>query len=456
MKMQPTPTLGAGESRRSFLKRTSAVAALAATPGLLKTPVYGQAQAPSANVVGANNRIVLGVIGTGKQGSHHIQKLAALKSESNVAIGAVCDVYQKHLDAGAKRAGLESKDTYRDHRRMLERKDIDAILITAVDNWHGPCSLDALDAGKHVYCEKPMTRYAAESWAVYDKVKSTGKVYQCGSQFTADPMIHKVSEWIKGGKLGPLVWAQGSYCRNNKNNDEWEFPVDKDANPSNLDWDRWQGQARKVPWGPEAAHRYSSWHKYYDYNSGILGNILSHRFYPLMLATGNPEFPRRVVCTGTRKVSVNREITDTTHVLAEFPSGLTFMIAGTTVNEQGVPDIIRGRKATVYLAGSANQAQLKPEQIFAEEIDEESFSDPAPFGRVENLHRNFYDCIRNGGTPFCNVDLSVRASTVLCLAEMSERLGIMAFFDEKSRTIKTGMGNVVPPLSYDTVVPKLT
>ena len=175
-----------------------------------------------------------------------------------------------------------------------------------------------------------------------------------------------------------------------------------------------------------------------------------------MLATGNPEFPRRVVCTGTRKVSVNREITDTTHVLAEFPSGLTFMIAGTTVNEQGVPDIIRGRKATVYLAGSANQAQLKPEQIFAEEIDEESFSDPAPFGRVENLHRNFYDCIRNGGTPFCNVDLSVRASTVLCLAEMSERLGIMAFFDEKSRTIKTGMGNVVPPLSYDTVVPKLT
>ena len=449
-----TPT-AAGETRRSFLKRTAATAALAATPALFKTPVYGQSQAPSANVQGANSRIVLGIIGTGKQGNYHIQKLKPMLNEQNIAIGAVCDVYQKHLDAGGKQAGLEAKNCYREHRRLVERKDIDAILITAVDNWHGPCSLDALDAGKHVYCEKPMTRYAAEGWAVYDKVKSTGKVYQCGSQYTADPMVHKVAEWVKAGKLGPLVWAQGSYCRNNKSNDEWEFPVDKEANASNLDWERWQGQAKKVPWGPEAAHRYFSWHKYYDYNSGILGNILSHRFYPLMLATGSPEFPRRVVCTGTRKVSVNREITDTTHVLAEFPSGLTFVIAGTTVNEQGLPDIIRGRKATVYLAAGANQAQLKPEKIFADEMDIEEFNDPAPHGKVENLHKNFYHCIRNGGTTFCNVDLSVRANTVLCLAEMSERLGFMAFFDEKTRTIRNGEGKVVQPLSYDTVVPKL-
>lgn len=441
------------ESRRSFLKKTATLAAAAATPALLKTPIYGQNQAPSANVAGANSRIVLGVIGTGKQGTYHLQKIKPLMAQWNIAVGAVCDVYQKHLDGARTFAGLPEKDAYRDHRRLIERKDIDAILVTAVDNWHGPCTLEGLDAGKHVYCEKPMTRYAAEGWAVHDKVKSTGKVYTCGSQYTADPVFHKVADWVKSGKLGPLVWAQSSYCRNNKNNSEWTFPIDAEANPQNLDWERWLGNAPKIPWTPE---HYFSWHKYYAYNSGILGNLLSHRFYALMLATGTPEFPRRVVCTGTRKVSTDRDITDTTHVLAEFPSGLTFVIAGTTVNEVGLPDTIRGRQATAYLAGSANQAKLQPEKLFSEEMDVEEFNNPAPYGKIEHLHANFYQCIREGGTPYCNVDLTVRANTVLALAEMSERLGIVCFFDEKTRTIRTGDGKVVPAMSYDTVVPKLS
>lgn len=440
-----------GESRRSFLKKTATLTAAAAAPALFKNTVYGQA--PSANVSGANNRIVVGVIGTGKQGTHHLQIFKEEAGAQNVVVGAVCDLYQKNLTAAKKFTELADKDGYADHRKLLERKDLDAVLIASVDNWHGQLSLDALDAGKHVYCEKPMTRYAGEGWEVYDKVKSTGKVYQCGSQYTADPMIHHVAKWIQDGKLGPLVWAQGSYCRNNKKNSEWTFDVDKDANPSNLDWERWLGKAPKIPWTPE---HYFSWHKYYAYNSGILGNLLSHRFYPLMLATGNPEFPRRVVCTGTRKISTDRDITDTTHVLVEFPSGLTFVIAGSTVNEVGLPDIIRGRKATVSLAASANQAQLRPEKLFADEMDVEDFNDPAPHGKSENLHINFFKCIRQGGTPFCNVDLSVRANTTLALAEMSERLGMVCFFDEKTRTIRNGEGKVVPAMSYDTVVPKFS
>jgi len=203
-------TASQGESRRSFLKKTATLAAAAATPTLLKTPVYGQNQAPSANVAGANSRIVIGVIGAGKQGTTHLKMFKPETATHNIAVGAVCDLYQKHLNGAREFIGLTEKDAYRDHRRLLERKDIDAVLIATVDNWHGQCSLDALDAGKHVYCEKPMTRYAGEGWAVYDKVKATKKVYQCGSQYTADPMIHKVAQWVKDGKLGPLVWAQGS------------------------------------------------------------------------------------------------------------------------------------------------------------------------------------------------------------------------------------------------------
>src|SRR2546425_1934043 len=366
----------AGESRRSFLRKTAGVAATVATAKLLKTPVYGQSQAPSAGrVIGANDRIVVGYIGVGSQGTAHLKFQRAHAQENNIAQAAVCDVYQKRLLAAKGFLGLTDAAAYGEHRKLLDRQDIDAVLIATVDDWHAQVSIDALDAGKHIYCEKPMTRYLGEAFQVYDAVKRTGKVYVVGSQGCADPKYHKAAEWISAGRLGPLVWGQGSYCRNNPKNSEWTYPVDPDANESNLNWTRWLGKARQIPFDP---NRYFSWHKYYDYNSGILGNLLPHKFLPLMLATGNPEFPRRVVCTGTRKVSIDREITDTTHLLAEFPSGLTLVVAGSTVNEQGLPDVLRGRKATLYFASSQNRAELKPERIFVDEIEAEDFSDPLP------------------------------------------------------------------------------
>jgi len=318
--------------------------------------------------------------------------------------------------------------------------------VAAVDNWHAQVAIDALEAGKHVYGEKPLARYLEEGFRIYDTVKRTGKVFQEGSQFCSDAKYHKAAEWIRAGKLGPLVWAQGSYCRNNPKNSEWTYPVDPDANPGNLDWERWQGRASKVPWDP---NRYFSWHKYYAYNSGILGNLLSHTFLPLLMATGNPEFPRRVACTGTRKVSTDRDITDTTHLLAEMPSGLTFCVAGSTVNEQGLPEIIRGRQATLYFSSGQNRAELKPERPFAEEIDPQTFSDDSPVGSLAKHEKNFFDCIRTGATPNANIDLAIRAHTILCLAEQAERQSLTLLFDEKTRTLRTGDGRVVPPLSYE-------
>jgi predicted dehydrogenase len=442
---QKTPPIVSGtHSRRSFLKRAAVVAAAGSSP-LLQAPV--RAQVPSLNVSGANERLVLAVIGTGKQGTHHIKLLQRDQASHNVRIGAVCDVYQKHLDAARDAVGLSEADAVREHERLLERKDIDAVLIATVDNWHGQITLDALDAGKHVYCEKPMSRYLQEGWAVYDKVRSTGLVYQYGSQYTADAVYHTAAKWIGEGRLGPLVWAQSSYCRNNPKNSEWTFPVDAEANPDNLDWTRWLGRAPKIPWTPE---HYFSWHKYYAYNSGIIGNLLSHRFPPLMIATGNPEWPRRVVCTGTKRVSTDREISDTTHILAEFPGGLTCVIVGTTVNEAGLQDMIRGRQGTLYFSG--NRLELRPERIFADEVDTDTFTDTNEVGKIENMHRNFFECIRNGGTPYGHVELAAKANTVLGLAEMSERMNLALLFDPTTRQITTGNSREVAPLSYDTVL----
>jgi predicted dehydrogenase len=441
-----------GETRRTFIKKTATVAAAVSTVNLFKTPVYGQSQAPSTGrVIGANDRINVAYIGTGKQGMEHVKFQKKFAQDNNIAQVATCDLYEKHLRQAQEHIGLKDADTYRDYRKLLERKDIDAIVAAPVDIWHAQVSIDALNAGKHVFCEKPMSRYLAEAFGVYDVVKKTGKTFVIGSQGCMDPKWHKAAEWVKAGKLGPLVWGQASYCRNNKNNSEWTYQIDPDANEKNLDWNMWLGRAPKIPFNPT---HYFCWHKYYTYNSGIIGNLLPHRFMPLMLASGNPEFPRRVVCTGTRKVSTDREITDTTHLLAEFPVGLTLAVAGTTVNEIGLPEMLRGRQATLYFASQGNKVQLKPEAIFTDELVEEEFSDPQPTEQIPVLEKNFFHCIRTCEKPVANVDLAIRAHTVLCMAEMSERLGLALFFDEQTRTLKTGDGRVVPMLSYDSVVPK--
>lgn len=374
--------------------------------------------------------------------------------DNNIVLGAVCELYQKHLDQARQLAGVGQADAYRDHRKLLERNDIDAVTISTVDNWHSQCTIDAMQAGKHVLCEKPMTRYLAEAFEVYDTVKASNRVYVIGSQGCMDPKWHKAAEWIRAGKIGPLVWAQGSYCRNNPKNSEWTFPVDPDANESNLDWYRWLGRVPRIPWNPD---HYFSWHKYYAYNSGIIGNLLPHRFQPLMIATGL-EYPRRVAATGTRQISTDRDITDTTQLLVEYPSGLTVVVAGSTVNEQGLPDIIRGRKATVYFASSQNKVELKPERIFSDELEAEEFVDASPVESIPRLERDFFDCIRSGATPRANIELAIRAQTVLSLAEMAERLSLTLLFDESTRQLRTGDGRVVKPISYqdEARLPKLT
>jgi predicted dehydrogenase len=446
-----TASPNTADNRRTFLKKTAVASAAVSAAGVLKTPVYGQNQAPSpGGVIGANDRITVAYVGVGGQGMAHVRSQKSHAAENNIVQAAVCDLYQRRLDAAREYIGVTEANSYRDHRKLLDRKDIDAVTIATVDNWHADVAIDAMNAGKHVYGEKPLARYLEEGFRIYDTVKSSGKVFQVGSQFCADPMYHKAAAWIKEGKLGPLVWAQGSYCRNNPKNSEWTYPVDPEANEGNLDWKRWLGKAPQIPFTPE---HYFSWHKYYAYNSGILGNLLPHKFLPLMLATGDPEFPRRVVCTGTRKVSTDREITDTTHLLAEFPSGLTFLVAGSTVNEQGLPDMIRGRKATVYLSTRQNQVELKPERIFAEEIDAQEFSDPRPVADLGRLEKNWFDCIRTGATPLASIDLAIRAHVVLCMAEMAERLSLTLMYDPHTRKVTTADGKDVRPLSYDSIVP---
>src|SRR5688572_15200158 len=246
-----TPSPSGGQTRRHFIKHAAtAAAAVAATP-VFKTPVYGQAQAPSpGRVLGANDRIVVAFIGVGGQGMAHVRSIKSNASDNNVALAAVCDVSKTRI-ADAKKAIGGECEGFTDHRKLLERKDIDAVCISTVDHWHTVCSLDALNAGKHVYVEKPMTRYLGEGFQIYDAVKRTGKILQVGSQGCSDAKWHKSAEWIRAGRIGPLVMAQGSYMRNAPEG-EWNYPIQKWCTAEDTDWNHWLGPVKKkVPFSAD-------------------------------------------------------------------------------------------------------------------------------------------------------------------------------------------------------------
>ncbi len=452
MDKQPTSSSG-GVPRREFLKK-SATAAAAVAAGSLLRPAYGQA--PSANVTGANNRIALGIIGVGFGiGQNHLVGIHENSNQNNAVVAAASDVFNKRRKFAQDKAGLKEADTHVDYRKLLERKDIDAILIATHDPIHAQASIEAMEAGKHVYCEKPMTRYLDEAFKVYDTVKRTGKIYQVGSQGCSAAGWHKCAELIKSGKLGTLVWSQGYYCRNSIPG-EWNYLIENETLAENIDWARWMGPVKKkVPFSAEDFHR---WRKYFRYCAGLYGDLVPHRLHPLMLASGTPEFPSRVVAIGTHNVhsdlavpgTPEREVAEHIQFLAEFPSGYMITITCSSVNAKSPGFSIYTHKATLDIGSSGERVSLVPEKDFAEEIDPETFTGLQP----EDLRvheKNWFDSIRANKAPNANIDLAIRVQTVISLAEMSDRLKIACLFDEKTRKITDASGKEIAPITYGTM-----
>lgn len=462
--MQTKPTENsAPASRREFIKKTATVAAaLAATP-LLRPTIYGQAPSPG-RVLGANDRINLGFIGVGGQGFNaHVNISSKNAGANNVSLAAVCDVWSKrtaHAKAFIEKAGTGANvATFGDYRQLLERKDIDAVFISTHDPIHAAACIGAMESGKHVYCEKPLTRYLGEAFAVHDAVKQTGKILQVGSQGCSAAAWHKAAEMITAGEIGQLVWAQGYYCRNNPKG-EWNYPIDADATAATIDWEKWLGPVHKrVKFD---ADHYFRWRKYYPYCAGLLGDLMPHRLHPLMLAMGKQEFPSRVVSIGTKNVGTDKKTPDTyerdvpehIELLAEFPSGVSLMLACSTVNARSPGFALYGHHATLEVGSSGERIELKPEREFADEIEPRTLDGLKPTEDIGAHHANWFDSIRTNKQPNCGIDLAVRVQTVIALAEMSDRLGVACHFDEKTRKVSTGVGKdrmEVAPITYGTV-----
>jgi len=451
--MQSPSNLNGPGTRREFLKKTALASAAVAAAPLLRPTLYGQA--PSAGVTGANSRITVGYIGVGGQGLNaHVRIMQNNATANNIAQVAVCDVWQKRVDAAKAVIGGTCKG-YTDYRQLLEQKDIDSVVIATHDPLHAPTAIAALEAGKHVYVEKPITRYLDEVFAVRDAVQKSKKILQVGSQGCSAAGWHKAAELIKAGKIGTPVWAQGYYCRNNPKG-EWNYNIDADfAKGEGMNWDGWLGGVKKRV--PLSAEHYFRWRKFYPYCAGLLGDLVPHRLFPLVLATGNPEFPKRVACIGTKNVhsdknrddgAPERDVAEHVEIIVEFPSGMSMVIGASTVAAKSPGFVIYGHKASLDIGDSGNRLKLMPELPFTEDIDMEDITGLTPAEDIGAHHANWFDCIRTGKQPNANIELATKVQTVISLAEMSDRLGAVCFFDEKTRKITTAGGQELKPLTY--------
>jgi predicted dehydrogenase len=252
-----------------------------------------------------------------------------------------------------------------------------------------------------------------------------------------------------------LVWGQGYYCRNSTQG-EWNYLIEEETKPENIDWDRWLGKVKnRVSFSAEDFHR---WRKYYRYCAGLYGDLVPHRLHPLMLASGTPEFPVRVSSIGTHNVhsdltvpgTPEREVAEHMQLLAEFPSGYMITITCSSVNAKSPGFTIYTHKATLNIGSSGERIELVPEKEFADDIDPETMTGLQPED-IRVHEKNWFDCIRSGQQTNANIDLAIRVQTVISLAEMSDRMKTTCLFDEKSRKISDASGKQIAPITYGTM-----
>jgi predicted dehydrogenase len=355
-----------------------------------------------AGIQGANDRIVLGVIGCGGMANAHMSALLAMRDSDNVEIGAVCDIYQKRLDAAAQKTQAKA---IRSYHELLSLKSLDYVLIATPEHWHHRMAIDAIDAGKHVYVEKPMTHSIRQAQEVVRKMRGAKIKLQVGVQGMSDESYEVANQYVKKGTLGKVVMAQIDYSRNYVG-DFWAYDIDAEAKPGvNLDWKAWLGPAPQRPWDPR---RYFQWRRYWDYSGGIATDLFIHRVTRILKAVGL-SFPSRVVATGGKWEFTDSvaEIPDTFNMLCDYPEGLTVVLISTMANDTPIDHVLRGHEATLQF--TRDGFTITPQGIMRRSKDQTAAAAAQPVvyrktgaEDVTLHHRNLHAAIRKGDALRCD------------------------------------------------------
>jgi predicted dehydrogenase len=367
-----------------------------------------------AQVRGAGERIRIGVIGCGSQGTAHMQTLVKMRETDNIDILNVCDVYSKRADAASQLTGGK---IVKDYRQLLDDKNIDYVLIASPEHWHYQMTMDTISAGKHIYCEKPMTYSIEQSRRVAERIAHTPNLkMQVGVQGMSDDSYETANRYIKDGALGTVVLAQIDYSRNYLG-DFWENPIDTDARPGeNLDWNAFLGPAKKRPFDPD---RFFSWRRYWDYSGGIAADLFVHRVTRMIKSLGL-KFPDRVVATGGKFEfrDSKAEIPDTFNMLLDYPEGVTVQLISTMANDTSVPHLIRGHKATLRFTPAG--FEIEPQRFFAQEMKKVTHRKTGAEA-LDLHHRNLISAIRRNEPLKCDAMLGYYGVVAMSMGNMSYR-----------------------------------
>ena len=365
-----------------------------------------------SRILGANERLNVAFIGTGGMGTAHASNLAKRVAEENVTITHVCDVYQRRLVQAAELTGAAPTMEYRE---IIDNDDVDAIVIATPDHWHTKIAIEAMESGKDVYCEKPLSHTIEQALECRDTVHRTGRTLQVGPQWTSNGRYWVAGDAISADKIGKVSWSQASYCRNSRGG-QFNWRIDEDAGPhqpkdhaGHVWWNRWLGHewglAPKIDWNADHFFRFR---KYFAYNGGLATDLLYHKLAPFLRAIEGPDgaYPKRVVASGgTYLEKDERDIPDTFLMVADYPAEHSIVLASVMTNDEGLPTIIRGQHGTMFVdEGPKLVGQNTWEAEFKAKNDgkmEVILEQPE---RRDHMG-NFFDAIRKGDELACNVDL---------------------------------------------------
>ncbi len=420
---------GSGVTRRGFL-RTAAAGTAAATAAHLRPAV----------AAGANERLGVGVIGVGGRGGAHLNTLRGLIKEGhNLKIVAVCDAYTPRMN---QHAAANKAKAYKKHKDLLADKDVDVVCIASPDRLHLPQAIDAVLAGKDVYCEKPMGHWSqiAEAKRFRDETTKHQRVVQVGTQGTSSAIWAEIGELIRKGAIGQPRHIQAGYYRNGDWGERMHIP-DRNARPGpDLDWEAFLGDAPKVPFTVE---RFFSWRMFLDYAGGPSTDLLPHVFTPFvyMLRLGCPSLAS---ASGGifQYTDYGREVPDTFNMCLDYPEKLSVVLVCTLANDHTTGPCIRGDEGALtfdvanWEAGCRN-VQIQPQRRGkgSKKKHQKVELKTQKIGSTAEHWRDFLRCVRSRRQPRSNVEFGHRVHVALAMTMQGFLRQKVARFDARAEEV---------------------
>ncbi len=429
-------------SRRSFLK----AAAIGAAAGSLAAPRIARSAAP-------NDQVSVGLIGVGIRGyALH----DGINDSEHARLGAISDISEHYIDRIKPRLKDPKTPIHRDYRRLLDNKDIDALVIASPDHWHAQMTLDALDAGKDVYVEKPMTHSFDEAIQVRDKARQSGRVTQVGYQRRTIDHYDKARQIIQSGILGDITQLQLWSSRNRttapwRAYDNYNTPgLPEKSGPEHVDWARFQANRPPRPYDPR---RFFHWQCYQEYSTGIFGILMSHPLDAANLIMGL-DIPE--TCSATGGIYVyddGRTVPDTCNAIFNYPSrNLTISFIGSS--NSGFHDReaqYRGTHGTMELGPNwlrlyaESKNRLFEEYVAADKADEFTDLRAQPIHKEPTNFRwstiphldDFFECAKSRGKCKAPVEECFKATVALTMAIQSYKTKRTASWDGQKEQIVT-------------------